>query len=979
MLISTSPRALVWTRDASCHCLPRAFAARSLSSTTHVALFRSTTSAQNRLDAFLAEQGRWSSSCAQVRPQAKYGTRQATVDSLDAWHFRRSFGSRELPRALYQLHITETKCSRSIDHLPLSPPQMEQPAAADALGALLEESTPQTTAISSPSLGEEQEPIPTLASLLLSTAQSLAARSTTTSTTTKLTSKAAPSFALPSSPSTLLSTTASTEYLSSLLALPLSTLLALPTSLSTLSTSLDTDLSSLAFTRYSSFLLSHAATQSISTSFTTLSDSLSALLDSTSALENAAGAFETRVLEVRRKRERMARVRERMEEVEELLEAPSVVDACVRTGYWAEAIDVAVRLSELHARLSSSALGGEEGEGVGALLLLDRVRNEVALALLSLRARVLESLLQRGLKLPGAVRGVGILRRVGERGLEDGEGRKEMDEDALRIVFLAARWRCLRGELESVEGQMAASGIKLTGDAEGANTEAEDAVISAEENEERTRWTKRWIEVWREVVGETVGMYSEVFLSSASTPTVADAPHALPATAPLTLFLATSLESLSTTLAQAIPSLTSPSSLSSLLTQLSYCSHSFARHGLEFRELQQLRERVEARVGRIVVAEWGAAGRKWEKEWRDGWEGNASSSNNRRAGLLGGRAPVSGWLVSPEGLSQVFSTPLPPPATATSIPSTWHHQPQQPLALLPPLARFLNAHAMALNALRLLPPLALYPSLRIAQARELDRATQVLAAFTDAWLASTSSSIVDSQPADELSHEEKLVKQLREDQKRLIIFAIACFGRWVVPWCEGGLRVGVYGELSGKTGVEGREDGVVDAIKRVEGLIARIEGKTVEVEDEVEQSNTVVEEMPVLSSTPLAGVNPSIIEPTLEEPPVAAEEEWSVDVSQLPMEIEPALEAAVASEDAAPVEEPSIEKPPVQGSSRTELATLEESSNPPAMEEPAVSEERVTDETTSAPDGDGVDGLEEETEGAGVGDVEGVQMGTEAK
>lgn len=800
-------------------------------------------------------------------------------------------------------------------------------SSRDALGALLEEGAA-SSSVSSPQLGHELEaigePVPSLASLLLSTAESLATRSkalgSANSSASTPKAKPPPAFASVANPAALLATPASKEYLASLLALPLPTLLALPNQLATLSTSLDTDLSSLAFTRYSSFLLAHSATQSISSSFSTLSANLDSFIQSTDALKGVVAGFEQRVSEPRRKRERMALVRERMEEVEELMEAPSVVDACVRAGYWAEAIDVAMRLSDLHKRLSTNAAraSSSDGEGIGALRLLERVREEVSVALLSLRARVLDSLLQRGLKLPGAVRGVSILRRIGERGfgvLDEGvSDSKEMDEDALRIVFLAARWRCLRVELESVEGQMAASGIKL------AETEARpgqqqredpDAQVGAEENEERTRWTKRWIEVWREVVGETVGMYTEVFLSSTPLATAASAntPHALPSTAPLALFLTTSLNSLSDILSYAIPCLTSPSSLSSLLTQLSYCSHSFARHGLEFRELQQLRERVEARVGRIVVVEWEVAGRKWEKEWRDGWEGSpaTSAANARRNQLLGGRPPISDWLVSPEGLAQVFATLLPPAVDLKAPPPTWHHQPSQPLALLPPLARFLNAHATALNALRLLPPLALYPSFLAVQARELDRATQVLAAFTDAWLASLSTlpDIDLSIPEDELSKEELQVRQLREDEKRLVVFAVAAFGRWVVPWCEGGLKKGVYGELAQKgMGREEREQGVVDAIRRVEGIVARIEGRPVTLSP----TPAPVKEMPPTLDLLTSGDPGHLTERSIDTVASPSAEVTPIPFDPAPLDeasVDPAIvEASIVADDHAPEPEP---------------------------------------------------------------------------
>ncbi|BGP38407.1 hypothetical protein JCM10450v2_002352 [Rhodotorula kratochvilovae] len=710
----------------------------------------------------------------------------------------------------------------------------------------------------------DREPIPTLASLLLSTAESLAARSTSSTSAAARPAAgkqpAKPAFTLSTSPHALLNHPAAPPYLSSLLAQPLAALQTLPTSLATLSTSLDNDLSSLAFTRYSSFLLSYSAAQSISTSFTTLSDSVSALLDSTSALETAASSFETRVHTVREKRERMARVRERIEEVEELLEAPSVVDACVRAGHWSEAIDVAVRLEDLHKRLANTASSDPDGEGAGALSLINRVRGEVGVALLSLRARVLESLLQRSLKLPGAVRGIGILRRIAERGIgadDAGEAakplgkRKELDEDALRVVFLVARWQCLRNELDSVEAQMAASGIQLGG-AEPPLAQ-QDANVSVEENEERTRWTKRWIEVWREVVGDTVGMYAEVFLASSSMNGMKAArqddhlalpAHSLTLSAPLHLFLSTALNSLASIVARSIAGLNSTASLSSLLTQLTYCSHSFARYGLDFRDWIQLRERIELRIGRIVAAEWEVAGRKWEREWRDGWENSGGAATTAARARRSGRVPLSDWLVAPEGVASLLSTPLPDTPSPSSAATAWHHQPSPSLALLPPLARFLNAHATALNALRLLPPVSLYVPLRRAQAVELDRATQVLGAFTDAWLAALNATPLPPQgtfspsgAADGLSTEEETLRTEREQERRVVAAAIAWFGRAVVPWCEGALDRGVYAELgaAGRAPPEAsaREAGVREAVRRCEALVARIEGR--ELEEEIQE------------------------------------------------------------------------------------------------------------------------------------------------
>ncbi|GAA5974255.1 hypothetical protein JCM11641_003358 [Rhodosporidiobolus odoratus] len=823
-----------------------------------------------------------------------------------------------------------------------------QSTSAVSLDALLEEPSTRTTASNQPQAAavdavQDAEPVPTLASLLLSTAESLAARSTAPSSAAppKRTQakRPPPQFQLAISPKALLSNPVSSGYLSSLLAQPLTALQSLPTSLSNLTTSLDNDLSSLAFTRYSSFLLSYTSAQSISTSFTTLSDSLSALLDSTSALETAASSFETRVHTVRGKRERFSRVRERIEEVEELLEAPGVVDACVRAGYWSEAIDVAVRLEELHRRLRSAASPDRE-EGKGALQLLDRVGQEVSLALLSLRARVLESLLQRSLKLPGAVRCIGILRRIAGRAPDP---KKELDEDGLRLVFLTARWRCLRTELETVEAQMTASGVQLGG----SSSALPASETTIEENEERARWTKRWIEAWREIVGETIGMYTEVFLSStalsASSSSTITAPQLDPFTLPVTpvdpssplhLFLSTSLESLTSTLTHALPFINSPSSLSSFLTQLTYCSHSFARHGLDFREVLQLRERIELRLGRIIAADFEMAGRKWEKEWRSGWENSGGTGTTAAKARRSGRTPISDWLVMPEGLSTLLSTPLPPsPSRSADPPSAWHHQPSPSLALLPPLARFLNAHATALNALRLLPSASLYLPLRRAQAAELDRATQVLAAFTDAWLVALNATPLLAQTGfsgsnatgkgqeDALSEDEKQLLREREDERKVVAASIAWFGRQVVPWCEGALGRGVYAELveSERLGLEGRkrEESVKEAVKRCEQLVARIEGRDW-VDEEVQDADEMKKEkqkegkpeeaaeLPVLDAPadPLVTTQPS---PTAAAPVLTNGDltEISIPTSAAPVDFsipstQPPRSAVVDSEPPAP-------------------------------------------------------------------------------
>ncbi|GAA6005187.1 hypothetical protein JCM11491_002611 [Sporobolomyces phaffii] len=705
---------------------------------------------------------------------------------------------------------------------------------------------------------DTRSPAPTLASLLVSTAESLAVRSDS------------------------LKHASTPAYLASLLAEPLPALEALPNQLGSASATLDADLSTLAFTRYPAFLLAHEKSLAISSHFDKVSTHLESLLAATTQLELAASKFDLEARDIRHHRAKLATVNDRLEPIEELLDAAKLVDGCVRSGQWTEAIKVSHRIHAIQARYHA-----ERDASTGARGILDRVAREVEHSLMGLKLKVIESFGERGLKLPGAVRGVGILRKLHvfaaratdprgypadapSDGRDNGDDEQD-EEEGLRIMFLASRWRCFQQELKLVETQMTACGIPLAD-----NDHSDDHVqrnkkankgdapirVGVEENDERTRWIKRWIEVWREIVGDTVGMYSEVFLShpppnssTSSAPRVDSFLNPRPRlgpNAPLELFLSTSLSSLSAMLERALPSLTSTASLSSLLTQLTYCAHSFSRHGLAFDVPLDLASVFSAAVERITLAEWELAGRAWESEWRQGWNksgGTAlvtSSSRQRR----NGRTPIKDWLVVPEGTLNLLSTPLPPPPS-TRPPTAraedeedetkWTHQPSPSLALLPPLAHFVNSHATALNALRLLPPTASYPALVAAQEKELDRASRVLEAFVDAWLASYHGSTPVPHPSSTfdvpggepgpggsdgpLSEEENLVVRERDEEKRVVLTAIAWFGREVIPWLRDALVVGVYAELKDPQRRRRGRDAMKETQKRTEKLLARIQGK----------------------------------------------------------------------------------------------------------------------------------------------------------
>ncbi|GAA5982922.1 hypothetical protein JCM5350_001556 [Sporobolomyces pararoseus] len=744
-----------------------------------------------------------------------------------------------------------------------SPSTFESHLAASTSSSSSSSSILETTTTSTTSM----EQIPTLTSLLQATAESLISRSNSKLPTSSTSTSSSTSFNLPptTTPSSLLSHRETSNYLSTLLKTPLPSLLKLPSELLSNSNSLSTDLSTLSFTRYNSFLQSNQASLSISKSFSTISNSLDSLLISTLELEQTSTKFNQKVRSFERGRESLKKVQDRLTVLEELLETPKLIRQCIQQSQFHEVLKISKKLKNL-----LSLTQREEGSSSkGSLKLLERLNGEIEIELESLKIKLLNNLRERELKLPVAVRTVSILRKLNlfsSSNSEEGvDGDRDREEEGLRIIFLSSRWKTLSKEFLKIEQQMSLAGINLT--TPPSSTRMNHYVrVGVEENDERTRWLKKWFEIWRELVGETISIYNEIFLSSTSTSTsnsssAVEGGVGLPPLGPISLFISTCLDSLSQILKLSLPSITSTASLSSLLTQLSYCSHSFTKNGLNFSLPLSLPELFSNQVERIVVGEFELAGKEWEFEWRQGWNKSSSSigsnttNNNNRRGVI----KIKDWLIIPEGIEKFLQTPLPPPPTTFNFsprqpeeeeegrknPLEWSSQPNQILSLIPPLTHLLNSFTNALNSLRLLPPIEIFRTVLKVQGKELERCSRVLEAFVDAWLTSfhstSTSSPLDlsrSSPnnnngkEDLISEEENQFLKEREQEKELILKTLGWFGRDLLPWLRNSLVLGVYSELNyvstTKEGEESEEEGEVllkEARKRCERLMSRIEGK----------------------------------------------------------------------------------------------------------------------------------------------------------
>ncbi|KAA1475223.1 Dor1-domain-containing protein [Dentipellis sp. KUC8613] len=336
----------------------------------------------------------------------------------------------------------------------------------------------------------------------------------------------------------------STSYLDELVTFPLPSLLAEPTNLSSTSSQLTNALTTLCTSSYPTFLSLHTATTGLSTTLTSFSTSLTQLLDDIPSLEDAARAFTAEVNGVQSERRRAALVLEHSTKLQDILELPVLADACVRNGYYQEALDLAAHAAALAARFPT-------------IQVVQDVRAEADHAVRGLLVQLL-GVLRAPAKLPVLFKAAGFLRKM-----------HVLSEAELALAFLAGRREVLTLTLQALE--LDTKGVEREHDQEAWQ-----------------RYLKRYIDSWREGVHDVVTQYTTIFLdrpaSGASAPA---SPSASSDTlrALLPTFTTHLLTQLIDVLRAGLPHIADPTALTALLTQLTYCATSFARVGLDFRAL----------------------------------------------------------------------------------------------------------------------------------------------------------------------------------------------------------------------------------------------------------------------------------------------------------------------------------------------------------------------------------------------------------
>ncbi|TFK76617.1 Dor1-domain-containing protein, partial [Pluteus cervinus] len=495
------------------------------------------------------------------------------------------------------------------------------------------------------------------------------------------------------------STPTAQSYLSTLPGLPLEALLVEPTTLATHSHHLTSSLTTLTQTSYPTFLSIHKTTQALSSSLESFSSSLDELLQtSLPALEDAAARWKDRTDDVLNERRKAHVVLEQHEKLRDLLDIPILIDACVRNGYYGEALSLANHATALS---QVSALGAE-GPGQSALLVAS-VLTEVQQSISQMLHTLLLTLREPNRKLPALWKAVNFLRKVDVFSVRNAVGHSVSSEELIAINFLSGRDSCLRSSLESCAKDIQ----RLT-----ALSTSSLQPLKERDKEDLARFLKRYIDLWREGVYDIVSQYSTIFLESQQpSASTLSPPLRSPNSPPVHNFLTAYYSYafhvyLVPHLTAALPHL-QPTSLPPLLTQITYCSTAFARVGGDFRTI--LAHHFPNAVEKATAQEILDASEKWVGAVRDMTERLASGP-----GTTNFTSYSAGFAVQASARTTVATNPT---LLLSSLPnlrlnSTPVHAPPTILASYPPLAIYTNALLTVLNSLRLLAPVSTLENLK---------------------------------------------------------------------------------------------------------------------------------------------------------------------------------------------------------------------------------------------------------------------------
>lgn len=347
------------------------------------------------------------------------------------------------------------------------------------------------------------------------------------------------------------------------------------------------------------------------------------------ALESAALKFsdkysrgaENAILDNRRKAMLLSR---NIDRVSDVLELPTLLSSAISSSTtaaqattstassnanYASALDLHAHIKRLHTLYPDSQLTSS---------LTAQAEQEMKTMTMSL----ISSLQSQGIKLAGAMRTIGWLRRVAPE-LDESWSTKQLGigsgEGSLGALFLVSRLACLELMLGALDP------LRELADQETDKRQRKQAQGDAgwAVGQQTEKYLKKYLEVFREQSFAVISMYKSIFPSALPSPGSEDAaPAVKPATAsnplqPIPSALATFplhlVEMLFDILRAYLPNVQDRSARDSLLTQVLYCAGSLGRLGGDFSMMTAILEedlRAELQTEDDAVKER-------EEEWVD--------------------------------------------------------------------------------------------------------------------------------------------------------------------------------------------------------------------------------------------------------------------------------------------------------------------------------------------------------------------------
>ena len=318
-----------------------------------------------------------------------------------------------------------------------------------------------------------------------------------------------------------------TQYLTHLTSLSLPEILHEPTTLASEASQLTNSLTSLCHTEYPTFLSLHKSSSVLSNTLSSLSSSLTSLIDVIPSLEAQTRQFSAETQAIQETRTKARQVLTHHDALVDILDVPSLIDTCVRNGYYQEAMDLSAHAQRLAERMPD-------------LPIIQDVAAEAAHAMRLMLAQLL-TLLREPAKLPALFKAVSFLRKMGT-----------FDERELALVFITSRLVHLNNVLNGIE----------------------------KERIDHARYIRRYVDAWREGVSDTATQFATIFLERVPSEEILIELRYLLST--LTRHM---LDDLLSVLRTHLSQVEDATSLSALLTQLTHCSVALSRAGLDFKSL----------------------------------------------------------------------------------------------------------------------------------------------------------------------------------------------------------------------------------------------------------------------------------------------------------------------------------------------------------------------------------------------------------